>query len=116
VEVHRHADTKTLELRLALRYRALNPLSDEDAGMLEAIERGAHRIGGVRNRDLRPILHGERPTDAVVYRPISPCRSSAGVVASPWPDQESAQDPSPSGHGVRSDEDRRNPSGQKGNG
>lgn len=50
------------------RYRALNPLSDEDAKVLEATMRGEHLISGFRNRDLRQILHGERPGDVAAYR------------------------------------------------
>lgn len=38
--------------------RALNPLSEIDAGMLVAVNRGAFVIGGFRNRDLREALFG----------------------------------------------------------
>ena len=50
------------------RYRALNPLSDEDAGVLEGAQRGEHLIGGFRNRDLRQLLYGARPADVAAYR------------------------------------------------
>jgi hypothetical protein len=50
------------------RYRALNPLSDEDATVLEAVMRGEHLIKGFRNRDLRQILYGARPEDVAAYR------------------------------------------------
>jgi hypothetical protein len=50
------------------RYRALNPLSDEDAGVLEGVMRGEHLISGFRNRDLRQLLYGERPADVAAYR------------------------------------------------
>ena len=39
--------------------RALNPLADEDAQLLEAVSRGEFVLQGFRNRDLRPILFGE---------------------------------------------------------
>jgi hypothetical protein len=38
------------------RARALNPLSTEDAHLLEAINRGEFAINGFRNRDLRRLL------------------------------------------------------------
>ena len=50
------------------RYRALNPLSDEDAMVLEAVMRGEHLISGFRNRDLRQILYGARPGDEAASR------------------------------------------------
>jgi hypothetical protein len=39
--------------------RALNPLADQDAALLEAISRGEFLLAGFRNRDLRSILFGE---------------------------------------------------------
>jgi hypothetical protein len=39
--------------------RALNPLADEDARLLEAVSRGEFALNGFRNRDLRPILFGD---------------------------------------------------------
>lgn len=39
--------------------RALNPLADDDARLLEAVSRGEFVLQGFRNRDLRPILFGE---------------------------------------------------------
>ncbi len=50
------------------RYRALNPLGDEDAAVLEAVMRGEYLISGFRNRDLRQIFYGARPGDAAAYR------------------------------------------------
>lgn len=41
------------------RVRALNPLSTEDARLLEAVNRGEFAITGFRNRDLRPLLYGQ---------------------------------------------------------
>jgi hypothetical protein len=39
--------------------RALNPLADEDARLLEAVGRGEFALNGFRNRDLRKILFGD---------------------------------------------------------
>src|SRR5262249_52905566 len=50
------------------RYRALNPLGEEDARLLEFVGRGEHLITGFRNRDLRQCLYGERSKDAAVHR------------------------------------------------
>ena len=50
------------------RYRALNPLGEADAGLLEFVGRGDHLIAGFRNRDVRQCLHGDRSTDAAVDR------------------------------------------------
>jgi len=50
------------------RYRALNPLGNEDAGLLEFVGRGEHLITGFRNRDVRQCLYGERSKDAAVNR------------------------------------------------
>src|SRR5207244_3928636 len=50
------------------RYRALNPLSEEDARMLEAVQRGEHLISGFRNRDIRQILYGDPPADEKTRR------------------------------------------------
>jgi hypothetical protein len=38
--------------------RALNPLADEDARLLEAVSRGEFVLGGFRNGDLRQLLFG----------------------------------------------------------
>jgi hypothetical protein len=38
------------------RVRALNPLSEEDARLLEAVSRGEFTVRGFRNRDLRELL------------------------------------------------------------
>src|SRR5207248_542079 len=43
------------------RVRALNPLSTQDAGLLEAVNRGEFALNGFRNRDLRALLYGSRP-------------------------------------------------------
>ena len=50
------------------RYRALNPLGDEDARLLEFVGRGEHPITGLRNRDVRGFLYGERSRDTAVHR------------------------------------------------
>jgi len=50
------------------RYRALNPLGDDDARLLEFVGRGEHVITGFRNRDVRRCLYGERSKDAAVHR------------------------------------------------
>jgi hypothetical protein len=42
------------------RARALNPLSDEDAPLLQAVARGEFAINGFRNRDLRVLLYGSQ--------------------------------------------------------
>jgi len=49
------------------RVRGLNPLSGQDARVLEAIARGEFLINGFRNRDLRGLLFGQ-PTDAAEKR------------------------------------------------
>jgi hypothetical protein len=56
------------------RVRALNPLSVEDAALLEAVNRGEFTIQGVRNRELRAVLYGQAPTDKRELR-----RQSAAV-------------------------------------
>lgn len=45
------------------RARALNPLAESDATLLAAVNRGEFTILGFRNRDLVPLLYGERSTD-----------------------------------------------------
>jgi len=47
--------------------RALNPLADEDAKLLEAVSRGEFVLLGFRNRDLRGLLFG-KPASADVRR------------------------------------------------
>lgn len=44
--------------------RALNPLADADARLLEAVMHGEFAINGFRNRDLRPLLLGGKTADA----------------------------------------------------
>ena len=39
--------------------RALNPLSKEDAALLEAVNSGKFMLNGFRNRELRALLYGE---------------------------------------------------------
>jgi len=46
------------------RARALNPLSPEDAALLEAVNRGEFVIVGFRNRDLRALLYPGATTNA----------------------------------------------------
>ena len=50
------------------RYRALNPLGEEDARLLEFVGRGEHLITGFRNRDVRRRLYGDRSTEAAEHR------------------------------------------------
>jgi len=44
------------------RYRALNPWSEQDGRLLEAVNRGEFAINGFRNRDLRALLYGAKAT------------------------------------------------------
>jgi hypothetical protein len=55
------------------RLRALNPLAAADAALLEAVSRHEFLINGLRNRDLRQLLYGDKAT-AVEQR-----RQSAAV-------------------------------------
>jgi hypothetical protein len=50
------------------RYRALNPLGEEDARLLEYVGRGEHVITGFRNRDVRQCLYGGRSRDGVEHK------------------------------------------------
>jgi len=50
------------------RYRGLNPLNQGDAQILEAVQHGAHLIGGFRNRDIRQSLFGAPPRDEKAHR------------------------------------------------
>jgi hypothetical protein len=50
------------------RYRALNPLGEADAQLLEFVARGGHLVTGFRNRDVRQCLYGDRSKDAAVHR------------------------------------------------
>jgi hypothetical protein len=54
--------------------RALNPLADTDARLLEAVMHGEFAINGFRNRDLRPLLFTAPSTDATECK-----RQSAAV-------------------------------------
>lgn len=45
------------------RYRALNPWSQKDAALLQAVSRGEYMINGLRNRDLRRQLWAKVGTD-----------------------------------------------------
>jgi hypothetical protein len=56
------------------RARALNPLSSEDAALLSAVARGEFAINGLRNRDIRALLHPNPPADKTKAR-----RQSAAV-------------------------------------
>lgn len=55
----------------ARRYRALNPLSLEDANLLEIVARGEFQITGFRNRDLRAAWYGETEDPAQRRRQAS---------------------------------------------
>jgi hypothetical protein len=48
--------------------RALNPLADKDAALLAAVNRGEFTVNGFRNRDLRPLLFGDKPVSAAQKR------------------------------------------------
>lgn len=50
------------------RYRALNPLSEEDARVLQAISRGEFTVSGFRNRDLRELLCSSRPSNLKIRK------------------------------------------------
>ncbi len=39
--------------------RAINPLNEEDATLLEAVNRGEFMVNGFRNRDLRPLIYDD---------------------------------------------------------
>jgi hypothetical protein len=45
------------------RYRPLNPWSEKDAALLEAVSRGEFALAGLRNRDLRRLLYPRQGTD-----------------------------------------------------
>jgi len=45
------------------RLRALNPLSSDDSNLLEAVSRPEFLINGLRNRDVRRLLHPTEPAD-----------------------------------------------------
>ncbi len=47
----------------ARRYRALNPWSEKDATLLQAVSRGEYAINGLRNRDLRRQLWPKTGSD-----------------------------------------------------
>lgn len=50
------------------RVRALNPLADEDARLLEVVSRHEFLIRGLRNRDVRTLLFGDQPVTATEQR------------------------------------------------
>jgi hypothetical protein len=50
------------------RARALNPLADKDAALLTAVNRGEFTLNGFRNRDLRPLLFGDKPVPPAIER------------------------------------------------
>lgn len=50
------------------RYRALNPLHEDDACLLAAVVRGEFLIKGFRNADIRAVLLGADPPDATERR------------------------------------------------
>jgi hypothetical protein len=56
------------------RVRALNPMSIEDANLMQAAARGEFTINGFRNRDIRELLCGKDPADKTQTR-----RRSAAV-------------------------------------
>jgi hypothetical protein len=50
------------------RVRALNPLSNKDARLLEVINRGEFTVNGFRNRDLQAWLYPSKASDATEAR------------------------------------------------
>jgi hypothetical protein len=56
------------------RVRALQPLSGQDAALLEAVSRGEFLLNGFRNRDLRTLLYGDPPS-----RPTERRRQSSAL-------------------------------------
>jgi len=48
-------------VRQGRRHRPLNPFRTDDAALLAAVNRGEFAIGGLRNRDLRPLLYPKQP-------------------------------------------------------
>lgn len=54
--------------RKDLKARALNPLSTDDAALLGAVSRGEFLLNGFRNRDIRALLYGDKPTDPLTQR------------------------------------------------
>jgi hypothetical protein len=56
------------------RVRALNPLAAADGALLEAVSRHEFLINGLRNRDLRRLLYGDKAVPAAEQR-----RQSAAV-------------------------------------
>jgi len=61
------------------RARALNPLSLEDASLLQAVARGEFAINGLRNRDIRALLYPNQPTDKTKVDKTLARRQSAAV-------------------------------------
>jgi hypothetical protein len=58
------------------RYRALRPISPEDAGLFQVILHGEHSLQGFRNRDLRQALnHNPRNTSARISRLLALLRA-----------------------------------------
>jgi hypothetical protein len=53
------------------RWRALNPLAPEDAGLLEAVSRGEWLVVGFRNRDIRHALYGDARDETTHRRQAS---------------------------------------------
>ena len=55
------------------RYRALNPWSEQDGALLEAISRGEFTINGLRNRDLQKLFYPGK------HKPAQRRRQSAAI-------------------------------------
>jgi hypothetical protein len=49
-------------------YRALRPITEEEAALFEAVLKGEHLVQGFRNKDLRPLLAAEDEKDPVRRR------------------------------------------------
>jgi hypothetical protein len=61
------------------RARALNPLATGDAALLAAVVRGEFAINGLRNRDIRALLHPNQPADKTKIDKALARRRSAAV-------------------------------------
>src|SRR5438445_10502436 len=60
--------------------RALNPLSKEDAALLEAVNSGKFMLNGLRNRELRALLYGETKNKQQERRESAPDKRQLRIV------------------------------------
>ena len=69
-------DRVSQRLRTKRPYRALRPVSPEDAGLFQVILQGEHSLQGFRNRDLQQALtHDPRTTSARITRLLALLRA-----------------------------------------